>query len=264
MPDNSKTTSKRRTASGVSVAKVSELGHLQPQALDLEEAVIGACLIEKDAFGQVSDYLKPESFYDTKHQLIFRAISTLAAENNPVDILTVTEELRKMGKLEEAGGMLYVTELSGKVLSSAHIEYHAHVVAEKALARQLITFTSEIQKRAFDEGEDIKTLMQTAEGRLFELSKTNIKKDFVQIDPVLNEAYKLIEEAAHNPDGISGISSGFYQLDEITNGWQKSDLIIIAARPSMGKTAFVLSMAKNIAVDYRIPVAMFSLEMSNV
>ena len=264
MPDNSKTTSKRRTASGVSVAKVSELGHLQPQALDLEEAVIGACLIEKDAFGQVSDYLKPESFYDTKHQLIFRAISTLAAENNPVDILTVTEELRKMGKLEEAGGMLYVTELSGKVLSSAHIEYHAHVVAEKALARQLITFTSEIQKRAFDEGEDIKTLMQTAEGRLFELSKSNMKKDFTQINPVIDEAYKMLTKAAARKDGLSGLSSGFDRLDKMTSGWQNSDLIIIAARPAMGKTAFVLSMAKNIAVDQKVPLAMFSLEMSNV
>ncbi|MCR5313286.1 MAG: replicative DNA helicase [Bacteroidaceae bacterium] len=263
MPDIKKTP-RRRTSADDNVAKVSELGHLQPQALDMEEAVIGACLIEKDAFGQISDYLKPESFYDTRHQHIFRAITTLAAENKPVDILTVTDELRKVGKLEEAGGPFYVTELSGKVLSSAHIEYHAHIIAEKALARQLISYTSEIQKRAFDDGEDIAQLMQAAEGRLFELSKSNMKKDFTQINPVINEAYEMLQKAAARKDGLSGLSSGFTKLDKMTSGWQNSDLVIIAARPAMGKTAFVLSMCKNMAVDNKVPVAMFSLEMSNV
>ena len=263
MPDRSKASGSRRGSTD-SVARMSELGHLQPQAIDMEEAVIGACLIEKDAFGQVSDYLKPESFYDTRHQHIFRAIQSLAAENKPVDILTVTEQLRKIGKIDDAGGPLYVTELSSKVLSSAHIEYHAHVVAEKALARQLISYTSDIQKSAFDEGEDINELMQTAEGRLFELSKTNMKKDFTQINPVIKEAYAMLEKAAARKDGLSGLTSGFVRLDKMTSGWQNSDLVIIAARPAMGKTAFVLSMAKNMAVDNRIPVAMFSLEMSNV
>lgn len=246
------------------VVVVSDLGRQQPQAVEFEEVVLGACLIEQEAFGQIADILKPESFYDSRHQLIFEALQTLSAENKPIDVLTVTEQLNKNGVLEEAGGAVYIAELSNKVVSSAHIEYHAKIIAQKSLARQLITYASRIQEGAFDSGQDIDELMQTAEAKLFELSKTNIKKDYTQIDPVLNEAYKRIEDAAKNVDGISGLSSGFTRLDDITNGWQPSDLIIIAARPAMGKTAFVLSMAKNIAIDQRQPVAMFSLEMSNV
>ena len=258
---------KRRTSKSQNqnpAPPLSEQGRLQPQALELEEAVIGACLIERDAFGLVSDYLKPQSFYDTKHQRIFAAIQTLASENSPVDLLTVTEQLRRTGDLDFVGGPVAITELSRKVLSSAHIEYHARIIAQKALARDLITYTSNIQRQAFDESQDIAELMQTAEGQLFELSRSNIKKDFTQIDPVIKEAYELLKKAAARTDGLSGLASGFDKLDKITSGWQNSDLIIIAARPAMGKTAFVLSMAKNIAVDYKVPVAMFSLEMSNV
>ena len=256
-------TTKRKNAAA-DAPTVSEYGRLQPQAMELEEAVVGACLIEKDAFGTVSDILKPASFYDSKHQVIFAAIQTLAAENKPVDILTVTDQLRKTGDLDNAGGPFYVAELSRKVLSSAHIEYHANIIAQKALARELITFTSNIQSLAFDEGQDVAELMQMAEGRLFELSKTNMKKDFTQINPVIDEAYKLLQKAAARTDGLSGLSSGFDALDKMTSGWQNSDLVIIAARPAMGKTAFVLSMARNIAITNRVPVAMFSLEMSNV
>ena len=258
---------KRRSTRGQSQNSnppLSEQGRLQPQALELEEAVLGACLIERDAFGLVSDYLKPQSFYDTKHQRIFAAIQTLTAENSPVDLLTVTEQLRRTGDLDFVGGPVAITELSRKVLSSAHIEFHARIIAQKALARELITYTSNIQRLAFDEGQDVDELMQQAEGQLFELSRTNIKKDFTQIDPVIKEAYELLRKAAARTDGLSGLPSGFDKLDKMTSGWQNSDLIIIAARPAMGKTAFVLSMAKNMAVDYKVPVAMFSLEMSNV
>ena len=178
----------KRKSSAADAPSVSEYGRLQPQAMELEEAVVGACLIEKDAFGTVSDILKPASFYDSKHQVIFAAIQTLAAENKPVDILTVTDQLRKTGDLDNAGGPFYVAELSRKVLSSAHIEYHANIIAQKALARELITYTSNIQSLAFDEGQDVAELMQMAEGRLFELSKTNMKKDFTQINPVIAEA----------------------------------------------------------------------------
>ncbi|MCQ2112732.1 MAG: replicative DNA helicase [Bacteroidaceae bacterium] len=243
---------------------VADLGRQQPQATDFEKAVVGACLIEQDAFGQVADILKPKSFYDNKHKVIFDAIQTLYAENQPIDVLTVVEQLRKNKNLEDAGGAFYIAELSQKVLSSAHIEYHAKVIAQKALARELITYSSKIQTGAFDEGQDISELMQQAEGQLFELSKTNIKKDFTQINPVIKEAMELLSKASANTTGLSGISSGFEDLDKMTNGWQKSDLIIIAARPAMGKTAFVLSMARNIAITNKIPVAMFSLEMSNV
>ena len=242
----------------------SELGRQQPQAVDLEQAVIGACLIEQDAFGLIADMLTPESFYDSKHERIFRAIKTLASENKPVDVLTVVEELRRTAELAEIGGPGYISELSNKVLSSAHIIYHSQIIAEKALARQMITYASNILRDAFDEGQDINKLMEEAGGQLFELTKGSLKKDFTQIDPVIEEAMHQLQNAAANKDGLSGIPSGFEALDRMTNGWQKSDLIIIAARPAMGKTAFVLSMAKYIAIDLRKPVAMFSLEMSNV
>ena len=263
MPEGNRSAKERKRAAASGPIQ-SELGRQQPQAVDFEAAVIGACLIEQDAFAIIADTVKAKSFYDTKHQLIFGAIQTLAGENRPVDILTVTEKLRANGELEEAGGPYYLAELSQKVLSSAHILYHAQIIAAKALARQLISYTSRVQERAFDEGEDINQLMQDAEGQLFELSKNNMKKDFTQIDPVVKEAVNLLQKASANKSGMSGLSSGFYELDKMTNGWQRSDLVIIAARPAMGKTAFVLSMAKNIAVDQRVPVAMFSLEMSNV
>ena len=265
MPETRRTTRKKNTLSEAEVAaQLLDLGRVVPQAPEIEAAVIGACLNEREAFSQVSDILKPESFYDSKHRLIFDAIRSLEAENKPVDLLTVTERLRSTGQLDAAGGPVYMAELSQKVLSSAHLEYHAHIVAQKSLARQLITYTGNIQRLAFDEGMDVAEVMQRAEGDLFELSRENIKKDFTQIDPVIDEAYKILEKAMARTDGLSGLASGFHALDAVTSGWQNSDLIIIAARPAMGKTAFVLSMCKNMAVDMRTPVAMFSLEMSNV
>lgn len=241
-----------------------EYGHLQPQELDFEKAVLGALMIEKDAYSQVSEILRPESFYDTRHQMIYEAVRQLNFEQKPVDILTVTAQLKKTGCLEEVGGPFYITQLSGMVSSSAHIEYHARIIAQKATARELITYTSNIQNKAFDATQDIDELMQEAEGKLFELSQRNLKKDYTQIDPVIKDAYEMLQKAAARSDGLSGISSGFTELDKMTSGWQNSDLVILAARPAMGKTAFALSMAKNIAVDQHIPVAFFSLEMSNV
>jgi replicative DNA helicase len=243
---------------------VSDYGRLQPQAVDLEEAVLGALMIEKDAFSQVSEILKPESFYEHRNQLIFKAISDLALKEKPIDILTVKEQLEKNDELEEVGGPFYITELSSRVASSAHIEYHAQIIAQKYLARQLISYTSGIQSKAFDTTLDVDDLMQEAEGKLFEIAQKNLKQDYTQINPVIEEAYEQLRKAAARTDGLSGLESGFHALDQITAGWQKSDLIIIAARPAMGKTAFALSMARNIAVDYRKPCAFFSLEMSNV
>lgn len=242
----------------------SEYSHLQPQAVELEQAVIGALMIEKDAYYQVSEILRPESFYDKRHRLIYEAIRRLNLDERPVDILTVTEQLRASNHLEEVGGPFYITQLSGLVASSAHIEYHARIIAQKATARELISYTSGIQTKAFDATQDIDELMQEAEGKLFELSQTNLKKDYTQIDPVIVEAYEMLQKAAARTDGMSGTPSGFHALDKMTAGWQNSDLVILAARPAMGKTAFALSMAKNMAVDNRTPVAFFSLEMSNV
>ena len=263
MPEPKRTPSRARQPR-VHVPEMNEYGHLQPQAPELEEAVLGALMIERDAYSLVSEILRPESFYDVRHQLIYKAISTLAMQQQPVDILTVVEQLKKTGELDEVGGPFYITQLSGKVASSAHIEYHARIIAQKFLARELITFTSNIQTKAFDATQDVDDLMQEAEGKLFEISQQNMKKDYTQINPVIQEAYQLIQKAAARTDGLSGLPSGFHQLDKMTSGWQNSDLVIIAARPAMGKTAFVLSMAKNIAVDQKVPVALFSLEMSNV
>jgi len=237
--------------------------HVQPQAPDIERAVIGALLIDKDAYSVVCEMLRPESFYDPRHQLIYAAVRDLSIGEQPVDVLTVTDQLARNGTLEEAGTPAYIAEISSRVATSAHVEYHARIVAQKFLARQLIQFTSDIQTRAFDETVDVDELMQQAEGALFELSQKNMKKDYTQIDPVIAQAVKVIQDAARNTDGLTGIPSGYHGLDDKTSGWQASDLVIIAGRPAMGKTAFALSMAKNIAADYKVPVAFFSLEMSN-
>ena len=243
---------------------VPEMGRMQPQARELEEAVLGALMLEKDAYSIISEILKPECFYEHAHQLIFAAIVDLAVQQLPIDMMTVTEQLRKRGELDQVGGPYYIAQLTAKVASSAHIEYHARIIAQKYLARELISFSAQIQGKAFDETVDVDDLMQEAEGKLFEISQRNVKKDATQINPVINEALKVLENAAKQEGGLSGLATGFHDLDKITSGWQKSDLVIIAARPAMGKTAFVLSMAKNMAVNFNIPVAIFSLEMSNV
>lgn len=239
-------------------------GHLQPQALDVEKAVLGALMIDKDAYAVVCEMLHPESFYEPRNQKVYAAVRDLSMAERPVDVLTVTEQLAKNGDLEEVGGPVYVAELSSRVASSANIEYHARIIAQKYLARQLISFASVIETKAFDDTTDIDDLMQEAEGALFELSQRNMKKDYTQIDPVIKNAVEVIQKAAANKDGITGVPTGYHKLDDITSGWQASDLVIIAGRPAMGKTSFALSMAKNIAADYKVPMAFFSLEMSNV
>ena len=239
-------------------------GHLQPQATEMEKAVLGALMIDKDAYAIVCEILRPESFYEPRNQMVYAAIRDLSMEEKPVDMLTVTDQLAKNGNLEQVGGPAYIAELSSGVATSANIEYHANVIAQKSLARQLISFSSMIQTKAFDETIDVEDLMQEAEGSLFELSQHNMKKDYTAIDPVIAQAVKGIQDAAKNTDGLTGVSTGYYKLDDITSGWQASDLVIIAGRPAMGKTSFALSMAKNIAADLRQPMAFFSLEMSNV
>ena len=243
---------------------VPEMGRLQPQAPELEEAVLGALMLEKDAYSIVSEILKSECFYEKAHELIYAAIVDLAVQQLPIDMMTVTEQLRKRGDLDQVGGPYYIAQLTSKVASSAHIEYHARIIAQKYLARELISFSSQIQSKAFDETTDVDDLMQEAEGKLFEISQRNVKKDVTQINPIIKEALKMLENAANQKEGLSGLRTGFDGLDKITSGWQNSDLVIIAARPAMGKTAFVLSMAKNMAVNFNTPVALFSLEMSNV
>ncbi len=262
MAEKENNTNKRRARKPQPVDNT--YGHLQPQALEIEKAVLGALMIDKDAYAVVCETLRPESFYEPRNQMVYQAIMELSMAERPVDILTVTEQLAKNGQLEEVGGPGYVMELSSRVASSANIEYHANIIAQKSLARQLISFASMIETKAFDETIDVEDLMQEAEGSLFELSQRNMKKDYTAIDPVIAQAVKTIQNAAKNTDGLTGVSTGYYKLDDITSGWQASDLVIIAGRPAMGKTSFALSMAKNIAADMREPMAFFSLEMSNV
>ncbi len=221
-------------------------------------------MIDKDAFSMISEIVRPETFYEPRNQKVYQAIQTLSMAEKPVDIITVTEQLKHDGTLEEVGGPAYIVELSSHVASSAHIEYHAHILAQKFLARQLISYASVIETKAFDETVDIDELMQEAEGSLFELSQKNMRQDYTQIDPVLAQAVNILQKAAENAGGLTGIPTGYTDLDDKTSGWQNSDLVILAGRPAMGKTAFALSLAKNIAIDQRIPVAFFSLEMSNV
>ncbi|MBD5419391.1 MAG: replicative DNA helicase [Bacteroides sp.] len=243
---------------------VDPTGKLPPRDTDLEEVVLGALMLEKDAYMNVCDILTPDSFYDPVNQKIYEAITNLGLNQRPIDMVTVTDQLRKNGTLKDVGGAPHLAELTSRVYSAANIEFHAKIIAQKYLARRLITFASEIETSAFDESNDVEQLLQMAEGNLFDISQNQLKREVTQMDPVLNLALEQIQIAANSQTGLSGLQTGYRDLDKMTSGWQSSDLIIIAARPAMGKTAFVLSMAKNMSVDFNIPVAIFTLEMANV
>ena len=256
--------SKRTTTTTIIKVGANEAGKLPPQAQELEDSVLGALMIEKEAYGSVADLLRPEVFYKDQNRVVYEAIRELAAKDQPIDILSVGEKLKTQGTLEKAGGAVYLADLTRRVSSTAHLRYHAEIIAKKATARDVIALAAQIEEMGFDETQDVDELMQTAEAGIFEISQRSQKRDVTQIDPVIEEAFKRMEKAAMNTGSISGIPSGFHALDKITSGWQSPALVIIAARPAMGKTAFVLSMAKHIAVDREIPTAVFSLEMSNV
>lgn len=241
-----------------------DLGKIPPQAIELEEAVLGAIMIEKEAVLEVIDILKPESFYKEEHQKIYDAIMDLASGNKAIDLLTVTEELRRKKLLDEIGGPVYITHLTSRVASAAHIEFHARIVAQKYIQRELIRVSSEIQAKAFDESTDVDDLLDFSEAELFNIGQGNIKKESQKVNVLIKEALIQIEEASKRADSLIGIPSGFTRLDRLTNGWQNSDLVIVAARPSMGKTAFVLTMARNMSIEHNKSVAFFSLEMSSM
>lgn len=255
----------QKSKSKLSIDEINaQYGKIPPQAVDVEEAVLGALMLERDAYVAIGDILQPECFYKEEHQKIFEVIRDLSMKEKPVDLLMVTQELRNRGILEEVGGPLYITQLTSRVASAAHIEFHARIIAQKYIQRELIRVSSEIQNKSYDDTLDVDDLIDYAESQIFKVSEGNIRKETVPIKPVLKEAIDLIQEASKRPDGLSGVPSGFAALDRITSGWQNTDLVIIAARPAMGKTAFVLSMARNIAVDHKRPVAVFSLEMSAI
>jgi replicative DNA helicase len=239
-------------------------GKVQPQALPLEEAVLGALMLDKDALPAVLDLLRPESFYSEAHQHIYRAIRELFQNSKPIDLLTVTEELKRVGVLEVCGGAYYLVELTNRVGSAANIEYHARIISQKHIQRELIRVSTSIIQEAYDDGSDVFDLMDKAERDLFAITENNLSRSFEGMSTLASKLLKQIETLSQKEDGLTGVPTGFTELDRLTSGWQPSDLIIVAARPSMGKTAFILSLARNAAMDFGKGVALFSLEMSNL
>lgn len=241
-----------------------EGGYVPPQAVDLEEAVLGAIMVEPNSIFSVIEILSPDSFYKENHRIIYQAALDLSAKHEPVDLYTLSDMLRRKKQLTEVGGVVYLTSLTQKVGSAAHIEFHAQLIAQKHIQRELIRASVDIQKNSFNDDLDVTDLIDYAEAQIFKVSEGNIKRDVQSSFDVVKKALKQIEEAKNKPDGLSGVPTGFNDLDKLTLGWQPSDLVIIAARPAMGKTAFVLSMARNMAIDFHRGVAIFSLEMSSV
>lgn len=258
--DNRKTSQRIRTSSPT----FADGGRVPPQATEVEQAVLGALMLDQNAVSDTLDLLMPDAFYDPKHKYIYTAIRELFASSQPIDLLTVTNQLQREGTLEASGGPAYISQLTARVSSAAHVEYHARVITEKHIKRELIRMSSEISNMSFDDTKDVFDVLSKAEEGLFQISQNTGRSDVDEMKNVVQEAIEEIEAAAANSDGISGIPTGFNDLDKLTAGWQRSDMIVIAARPAMGKTAFVLSMARNTAVDFNKGVAIFSLEMSSV
>ncbi len=239
-------------------------GKIPPQAKDLEEAVLGAIMLEKDAFDNIVEILKPECFYVEAHQRIFKSMQGLANKSQPIDILTVVEELKFREELEMIGGAYYVTRLTNMVVSSANIVAHARIILQKFIQRELIRISGEIIGDAYEDSTDVFDLLDDAESKLFEITNNHLRKNFDSIDSVLVKTIQRIEDMRHRNEDITGVPSGYASLDRVTYGWQQTDLIILAARPAVGKTAFALNLARNAALSASksTPVAFFSLEMS--
>ncbi len=240
------------------------LGKLPPQALDLEEAVLGALMLEKNALNAVVEFLKPEHFYSEQHQTIYEAIIELFKASEPVDMRTVVAQLRKLGKLEIVDGAYKIAELTSKVSSGANIEYHARVIIEMAIKRDLIHIASKIHHDAYEDTTDVFELLDKTEQSIFEISDSSLRKNYDNMRNLMTRAIQELQALKDHKDGLTGVPTGFSSLDRMTSGWQKSDLVIIAARPGMGKTAFVVSAMRNAAIDFKTPVAIFSLEMASV
>ena len=239
-------------------------GKVPPQAKELEEAVLGAIMLEKGAFDDVIEILKPECFYVDGHQRIFRSMQSLANKSQPIDILTVVEELRSREELDLVGGPYYVTKLTNAVVSSANIEAHSRIILQKFIQRELIRISGEIISDAYEDSTDVFDLLDQAESKIYEVTSTHLRNNYETIDSVLVKTIQRIEDLRHKNEDVSGVPSGFSSLDRVTYGFQNTDLIILAARPSVGKTAFALNLARNAALHPTkpTPVAFFSLEMS--
>ena len=235
-----------------------------PSAVDVEREVLGAMLIDREAVPKALEVLKTECFYDSKHKIIFNSMTALFDANEPIDTVTVYEELRKDGKTEEIGGAAYLSKLSQDISSAANIDYHARIVLEKWVLRQLISTSMEIASAAYEGTEDVFDLLDLAESKVFRITEEGLKESFTSMDRAVREAIEHIEAIHSKKLSSFSVPTGFFGLDDLLGGFQKSDLIIVAARPSMGKTAFALSAARNAAVEHNIPIGIFSLEMSTI
>jgi replicative DNA helicase len=255
--------SKTRRKSSIDLSTMV-YGKVPPQAKDLEEAVLGAIMLEKSAFDTVVEILKPECFYTDGHQRIYRAMQGLQQKNQPIDILTVVEELKSREELDMVGGPYYVTKLTNAVVSAANIEAHSRIILQKFIQRELIRISGEIISDSYEDSTDVFDLLDDAESKLFEITNNHLRKNFDSIDTVLVKTVQRIEDMRHRNEDITGVPTGFSSLDRVTYGWQNTDLIILAARPSVGKTAFALNLARNACLHATkpTPIAFFSLEMS--
>src|ERR1700683_2281786 len=238
-------------------------GKVPPQAKELEDAVLGSIMLESGAFDTVVEILKPECFYVEGHQRIYRAMQGLAQKSQPIDILTVVEELKFRQELEMIGGAYYGTQLTQAVLSSANIETHARIILQKFIQRELIRISGEIIGDAYEDSTDVFDLLDDAESKLFEITNNHLRKNFDSIDTVLVKTIQRIEDLRNKNEDVTGVPTGFASLDHITYGWQPTDLITLAARPAVGKTAFALNLARHAALHptKATPVGFFSLEM---
>ncbi|MGB0523277.1 MAG: replicative DNA helicase [Flammeovirgaceae bacterium] len=246
------------------LADAGLLTKIPPQDQELEQAVLGALMLEKDSIIDVIELLRPEVFYNPKHKEIFMAIRELFSNSEPIDILTTTNQLRVLGKLEEVGGAFYITQLTNRVNQAGNVVYYSRILLQYYIKRELIAIANNIQKEAYEDTTDVFNLLDQMEQNLFEISELNIRKNYSDMRSIMAEAIQELESMKEHKDGLTGVPSGFSALDRVTSGWQKSDLIILAARPAMGKTAFVITCMRNAAVDFNQGVALFSLEMSNV
>ena len=260
----SKSTGTRKKDTAVDLDKLGlEIGNKPPQALDVEEAVLGSMLLEPACVDQALEELGPSCFYDPKNRTVFEAMCSLVNEHVSVDIITVGAKLRQMGKAEAVRGAMYMASLSEKVGAAAHIEYYLKILKQKNIQRDLISASYDILKDAYDDSVKVDDLIDKAQTKVYDAIQSNVRKEIQDIGSVINEALSDIEQM-QKTTGLSGVPSGFVSIDSVTMGWQKSDLIILAARPSVGKTAFSLNLMRNAAVDHHMPVAIFSLEMSAI
>ena len=260
MPDQPSRSKKKAQAVNLDTLGL-EMGNKPPQALEVEEAVLGAMLLESSSVDMALEELSPSCFYDPRHRMIYEAMSELVNGHTPVDIVTVSSKLREKGNLEAVGGPVVLAGLSDKVGAAAHLEYYVKILKQKSIQRDLITASYEILKDSYDDSVTVDQLIDDAQTKVYNAIQNNLRKDVQEVGSIINDALKEVEKN-QNSSGISGVPSGFPSLDRITMGWQASDLIILAARPSVGKTAFALNLARNAAVDHKMPVAVFSLEMS--